>query len=41
VPGLKWNMKGTFLLSLNALVPIMDNSLHDKFTPVVGLDWTF
>jgi hypothetical protein len=34
-------MKGTFLLSLNALVPIMDNSLHDKFTPVVGLDWTF
>jgi hypothetical protein len=41
VPGLKWNMKGTFVLSLNALVPIMDNSLHDKFTPVVGLDWTF
>lgn len=41
VPGLKWNMKGTFVLSLNSLVPIMDNSLHDKFTPVVGLDWTF
>ena len=41
VPGLKWNLKGAFVLSLNALVPLMDNSLHDKFTPVVGLDWTF
>jgi hypothetical protein len=41
VPGIKWNVRGTFLLSLNALVPIMDNSLHDKFTPVIGLDWTF
>ena len=41
VPGVKWNVRGTFLLSFNALVPIMDNSLHDKFTPVIGLDWTF
>jgi hypothetical protein len=41
VPGIKWNLKGAFLLSLNALVALDDNSLHDKFTPVVGLDWTF
>ena len=41
VPGLKWNLKGKFLLSLNAIIPIRDNGLYDKFTPVVGLDWTF
>ncbi len=41
VPGLKWNVKGTFLLSLNARIPIADNSLYDKFTPVLGVEWTF
>jgi hypothetical protein len=41
VPGVKWNLKGSFVMSLNALIPLNDNSLHDKFTPVVGLDWTF
>jgi len=41
VPGLKWNLKGKFLLSLNAIVALRDNGLYDKFTPVVGLDWTF
>jgi hypothetical protein len=41
IPGFKWNMRGTFLFSFNALVPLMDNSLYDKFTPVIGLDWTF
>jgi hypothetical protein len=41
VPGLKWNLKGKFLLSLNALIALRDNGLYDKFTPVVGLDWTF
>jgi hypothetical protein len=40
-PGLKWNLKGNVLLSLNALVPLFDNGLHDRFTPVVGLDVTF
>jgi hypothetical protein len=40
-PGLKWNLKGNMLLSLNALVPLKDNGLSDRFTPVVGLDWTF
>jgi hypothetical protein len=41
VPGVKWNVRGTFVLSFNSLVPIVANSLYDKFTPVVGLDWTF
>jgi hypothetical protein len=41
VPGLKWNLKGKFLLSLNAIVALRDNGLYDKFTPVVGLDVTF
>jgi hypothetical protein len=41
VPGLKWNVRGTFVLALNALIPVQDNGLHDLFTPVVGLDWTF
>lgn len=40
-PGLKWNLKGNMLLSLNAIVPLRDNGVHDRFTPVVGLDWTF
>ena len=41
VPGLKWNLKGNFVLSWNALMPVWDNGLRDFFTPVVGLDWTF
>jgi hypothetical protein len=40
-PGLKWNLKGTFVFSGNALISLKDNGLHDMFTPVVGLDWTF
>lgn len=40
-PGLKWNVRGSFLLTLNARIPVSDNSLNDKFTPVVGLEWTF
>ena len=41
VPGIKWNLKGNFLLSLNGITALRDNGLSDKFTPVVGLDWTF
>ncbi len=40
-PGLKLNLKGSFLLSLGALATLRDNGLHDKFVPVVGLDWSF
>jgi hypothetical protein len=40
-PGLKWNVKGGLVFSGNALIPLWDNGLHDFFTPVIGLDWTF
>ena len=40
-PGLKWNLKGTFVFSGNFLVTVLDNGLRDFFTPVVGVDWTF
>ena len=40
-PGIKWNLKGTFVLAGNALISIKDNGLRDYFTPVVTLDWTF
>jgi hypothetical protein len=40
-PGLKWNLRGKFLLSLNGVIALRDNGLYDKFTPVVGLDFTF
>jgi hypothetical protein len=41
VPGVKWNLLGKFLLSLNGIVTLRDNGLYDKFTPVIGLDWSF
>ena len=41
VPGLKVNLKGTLLLSLNALTALYDTGLHARVTPVVGLDLTF
>jgi hypothetical protein len=40
-PGLKWNLKGSFVFSGNALISLRDTGLHDLFTPVVGVDWTF
>jgi hypothetical protein len=40
-PGVRLNLKGNFVVSLNALATLRDNGLHDKFIPVVGLDWTF
>jgi hypothetical protein len=41
VPGLKVNLKGNLLLSLNALTALRDTGLHARFTPVVGIDLTF
>ena len=40
VPGLKLNLKGKMVLSLNAIVSLQDNGLHARFTPVVGIDLT-
>jgi hypothetical protein len=41
VPGLKLNVKGTMLFSLNVLTSLMDNGLHARVTPVAGIDLTF
>jgi hypothetical protein len=40
-PGLKVNLKGKLLLSLNALVALRDSGLHARVTPVAGIDLTF
>jgi hypothetical protein len=40
VPGLKLNLKGKLLVSLNALVTLKNNGLHATVTPVVGIDLT-
>jgi len=40
-PGLKANLKGKLLLSLNALIALHDTGLHARVTPVAGIDLTF
>jgi hypothetical protein len=40
VPGLKVNLKGKLLLSLNAIITLKNNGLHSTVTPVVGLNLT-
>ena len=40
VPGIKVNLKGKLLLSLNAIVTMKNNGLHSRVTPVVGLNLT-
>jgi hypothetical protein len=40
VPGLKLNLKGKMLVSLNAIVTLHNNGLHSRVTPVVGLNLT-
>jgi hypothetical protein len=40
VPGLKLNLKGTLLLSLNTLISLRDSGFHARFIPVVGVDLT-
>jgi hypothetical protein len=40
-PGVKVNLKGKLLLSLNALVALKDSGLHARVTPVAGIDLTF
>jgi hypothetical protein len=40
-PGLKMNLKGKMLLSVNALVALRDSGLHARVTPVAGIDLTF
>jgi hypothetical protein len=40
-PGLKVNLKGKLLLSVNALVDLRDSGLHARVTPMAGIDLTF
>ena len=40
-PGLKANLKGKLLVSLNALISLHDSGLHARITPVAGIDLTF
>jgi len=40
IPGMKVNIIGKLVLSLNALVTMQNNGLHSKVTPVVGLNLT-
>jgi hypothetical protein len=40
-PGLKVNLKGKMLLSLNALVALTDGGMWTRVIPVAGIDLTF
>jgi hypothetical protein len=40
VPGLKVNLKGKLLLSLNAIITLRNNGLHAEITPVAGINLT-
>ena len=40
-PGLKVNLKGKLVLSLNALIALNDKGLHARVSPMAGIDLTF
>lgn len=40
VPGMKVNVKGKMLLSVNAIVTLKNNGLHATVTPVAGINLT-
>lgn len=39
--GFRYNPRGNLLISAQVLVPITEGGLRDKFTPVLGLDYSF
>jgi hypothetical protein len=39
--GVKYNLWGNFLLTGNVLFPLTKNGLRDKFTPLIGFDYSF
>lgn len=41
VPGLRWNMFGQTLLNAHVLISLKNDGLRAKFTPSIGMDWTF
>ena len=40
IPGMKVNLIGKMVLSLNAIVTLKNHGLHSKITPVAGLNLT-
>jgi hypothetical protein len=41
VPGIKWNVADTWVLTGNVTLPLTDTGLTSPLTPFVGLDYTF
>jgi hypothetical protein len=41
VPGAKWNIFRSALLTTNVLVPLTSNGLRTRVTPAVGIEWSF
>ena len=41
VPGVKWNLTGTWVLAGSVAVPLTRAGLTAPFTPFVGLDYAF
>jgi len=41
VPGVKWNVTDTWIIVANASVPLTTAGLTTKFTPFVGVDYSF
>lgn len=41
VAGIRYNPRGNLLFSAQLLMPITEAGLRDRFTPVIGLDYSF
>jgi hypothetical protein len=41
VPGVKWNLSDTWVFAANVSVPVTSGGLTSRFTPFVGLDYSF
>jgi hypothetical protein len=39
--GVRYNPRGNMLISAQVLIPVTNGGLKDKFTPVIGLDYSF
>ena len=41
LPGVRWNLAGTYLLSAHVLLPITDRGLVVRPIPTVSIDYLF
>jgi hypothetical protein len=39
--GVRFNPRGTFLISAEVLLSITESGLRDQITPVIGIDYSF